>query len=81
MPETKEILPGWHTETYCANLSALSREEAIRAIHCALTQLQAIGTRAEHATTGAELDNRPAIYALRECLKKAGHLGMVEEGR
>lgn len=73
-----EILPEWHTETYCATLDQLPREEAIRAIHAAFTQLKAIGTRAESATTGQTLDNRPVIYALRECLRKAGHLETVE---
>jgi len=73
-----EILPTWHTETYCATLEALPREEAVRALHCALTQLKACGTRVYSPTLGTEVDNREAIYALQACLRKAGHLGAVE---
>lgn len=70
-----EILPSSHTDQYCSTLKALPREEAIRAIHSAYLQLIACGTRVESATTGQMIDNRPTIHALRQCLRKAGHLG------
>lgn len=76
MPDTG----GFHTEMHCAALGELTREDAIRAIHAAYLQLMAVGTRAESAATGTMLDNRPAIYALRECLRKAGHLGFEGKG-
>jgi hypothetical protein len=72
-----EILPTWHTETYCATLEALPREEAVRAIHSALIQLEAIEARVMREALGF-LNNGPAIHALRACLKKAGHLGFEE---
>lgn len=63
------------TERYCKTLDNLNRMQAVRAIHEALLQLQALTANVdcEH------FDNNHAIQSLAECLKTAGHTGFVEE--
>lgn len=61
----------FHTEIYCTSLDNLDRAKAIRAIHQAYLQLSAIGSRVE------DFDNDPAMAALSDCLKAAGHPGFA----
>ena len=60
-----------HTETYCTTLDKLDPVKAIRAIQQAELQLRALSdfVDCEH------YDNEPALDALRECLRDAGHRG------
>lgn len=62
-----------HTEIYCQTLEDLPKEKAIRAIHQAWLQLNATNNQARREG----YDNAPAIEALGECLKAAGHVGFV----
>lgn len=64
-----------HTEIFCRTLPDLDRVEAIRAIHQALLQIEAMGTRVEAG--GTTYDNAPALAALSACLTKAGHIGFT----
>ena len=61
------------TERYCTNLAKLDREQAIRAIHEALGQLEAMGERVE--VDGMTFDNRATIASLRACMVQVEHLG------
>lgn len=61
------------TERYCDTLEALQPNKAIRAIHHAWLQLTAL---TEHVDC-EPYDNGPAIDALAECLKQAGHIGFT----
>lgn len=58
-----------HTDIYCTTLDNLGRAKAIRAIHQAYLQLRAIGAYVE------DFNNQPAMDALVDCLKDAGHPG------
>ena len=60
-----------HTERYCETLDHLSRIEAIRAIHQAHLQLGAINANCKCG----DYDNTPALAALAQCMKAAGHPG------
>ena len=62
-----------HTELYCETLGRLDPAKAIRAIHQAHLQLAALNQNVdcEH------YDNAPALAALFECLKDAGHIGFA----
>lgn len=59
------------TERYCTKLESLSRVDAIRAIHQAYLQLAAL----DHNVDCAPYDNAPALAALRNVLRDAGHPG------
>ena len=62
------------TERYCDNLDALLLENFVCAIHKAwLQQLSSLDENVdcEH------YDNGPAIDALADCLKQAGHIGFA----
>jgi len=59
----------WHTEQYCTSLDKLDRVKAIRAIQQAYLQLTALTA---YTDTGP-YDNKPAMNALLECLRDAGH--------
>lgn len=73
-----EILPQMYTERFCDHLEELDRGEAIRAIHAAWLQLQAIGARVYSERLGTDVDNTGTIEALRACLQKAGHAGFTK---
>lgn len=60
-----------HTETYCPNLANLDPVKAIRAIQQAELQLRAL----DEFVDCEHYDNGPALDALRECLRDAGHPG------
>lgn len=60
-----------HTELYCLTLDKLDPVQAIRAIQQAHLQLAALLPAA--STEG--YDNAPALTALHQCLKDAGHMG------
>lgn len=62
-----------HTEIYCDNLDNLDKAKAVRAVHQALLQLQAIGNRAQN--NGITYDNSPAIKALIDVMIDVGHAG------
>jgi hypothetical protein len=64
----------WHTERYCDTLDRLDRVKAIRAIQQAYLQLAALDAYAD--CTG--YDNEPALNALLECLRDAGHPAGVD---
>jgi hypothetical protein len=59
------------TDRYCFALDNLDRAKAIRAIHQALLQLQALANVADENS----FDNAPAIEALTECMADARHIG------
>lgn len=59
------------TETVCPTLDRLQRAEAIRAIHAAHLQLAAINANCDCRP----YDNAPALAALAQCMKAAGHPG------
>lgn len=61
-----------HTELHCPTLAALDPVKAIRAIHHAYLQLAA-NTR--ELPAASNLDNRPSMKALADCLAEAGHPG------
>lgn len=61
-----------HTEIYCETLENLDKVKAIRAIHQALLQLVAIETGSD------DVDNFPAMLALRELMADAGHIAFVK---
>lgn len=67
-------MPDFTTETYCETLGNLDRARAIRAIHEAHLQLAALTRQCdcEH------FDNAPAITALADCLREAGHTGYTD---
>jgi len=65
-----------HTELYCDKLDELVPTKAIRAIHQAHIQLAAMARLA--AAEG--FDNKPALQALAECLRDAGHIGFDTKG-
>lgn len=66
----------FHTELYCPTLDRLDRVKAIRAIQQAYLQLAAL-----HAYTDTgSYDNQPAMNALLECLRDAGHPAGPEYG-
>lgn len=58
-----------HTELYCPTLDQLDRTKAIRAIHQAWLQLTALTNNVDCE----DYDNLPAIKALGDCLRDAGH--------
>lgn len=58
-----------HTEEYCKTLAALDPAKAIRAIHQALLQLNAVTRQCD--LDG--LDTIPAMESLCDCLRDAGH--------
>lgn len=60
-----------HTELYCQTLKNLDPAKAIRAIQQAYLQLDALAPAAGEAG----YDNAPALSALRQCLRDAGHVG------
>lgn len=60
-----------HTELYCQTMENLDPAKAIRAIHRAYLQLDALTPAAGEAG----YDNAPALSALRQCLRDAGHVG------
>lgn len=62
-----------HTERYCETLDSLQLIDAIRAIHQAYMQLEAL----RQNVLIAPYDNRPAIEALEDCLIRAGHVGFM----
>lgn len=66
-----------HTELYCRTLGNLEPTNAVRAIHAAWLQLNAIGVQVDTGD-GATYDNAPALQALSACLKDAGHVGFTE---
>lgn len=61
------------TERYCETLEKVDRRDAIRAIHQAWLQLSALNNNVdcEH------FDNEPALSALAEVLRVAGHPGFA----
>ena len=60
-----------HTEIYCPQLDQLNHVQAIRAIHEAWLQLDAIGSRIE--VDGRSLDNSRALRSLRDVLASVEH--------
>lgn len=62
-----------HTELYCPKLDALDHVKAVRAVHQAWLQLNALGPRVEK--DGTTYDNAPALASLAACLGQAGHVG------
>lgn len=66
-----------HSEIYCTNLDNLDKVKAIRAVQEAYLQLSAMGNYAE--VDGVMYDNTPALGALLDVLKDAGHIGFDEE--
>lgn len=62
------------TERYCDTLEKLDKEKAIRAIHMAHLQLAYLQAN----TDEIGVDNGPALSALVECLRDAGHWGFVD---
>lgn len=57
------------TERYCTSLDNLDRTKAIRAIQQAYLQLAALDAYVDCEA----YDNAPALNALLECLRDAGH--------
>jgi hypothetical protein len=62
------------TENYCKTLDKLDTAKAIRAIHEAYLQLEAI----DKYDNSINWDNRWAIRNLKACLKDAGHIGFTD---
>lgn len=62
-----------HTDIYCLKLADLDRVKAVRAIHQAWLQL-----RAHDKIDHEPFDNEPALAALADCLKDAGHPGFQQ---
>lgn len=61
------------TEQVCAHLTELELAQAIRAIHQAHLQLSALTANVDCAP----YDNAPALKALADCLRVAGHPGFT----
>ena len=61
------------TERYCTTLENINPTSAIRAIHQAYLQIAALDTNVDCG----EFDNAPALKALADVLKDAGHPGFV----
>lgn len=61
------------TEKYCNNLESLDKKEAIKAIHEAYLQLNALGKLVN--IDGLTYDNKSVLINLQKCLAKAGHIG------
>lgn len=62
-----------HTEIYCEKLDNMDNVKAIRAIHQAWLQLQALGETVDGED--CTYNNAPVIAALAEVLADAGHVG------
>lgn len=60
------------TERHCRTLESLDRTKAVRAIHEALLQIQALDSIDADA-----LDFENVKASLRECLRDAGHTGFT----
>ena len=61
-----------HADIFCKTLDRLDRAEAVRALHQALMQFNALATGTEN------VDNKPIVAEITRLLKVAGHLGLVD---
>ena len=61
-----------HANTYCKTLDAMSKDEAINALHQALMQLNAIERGTEN------VDNKPIRAEIERLLVVAGHIGFSD---
>jgi hypothetical protein len=66
---------GNSSDRYCETLSDLDQAQAIRAIHQAWIQLNAMSYQGRAEVDGTEYDNRATLQELATCLRAAGHLG------
>ena len=64
------------TERHCETLGRVSKVQMIRAIHEAHLQLSAVNRDCDLGY----YDCNPALAALFECLRDAGHMGYVSDG-